>query len=129
MSRFFLLFSAFLVSACASADAPQPFDVEPVASFDEPWAMAFLPDGRLLVTEKAGQLIIVDRDGNKSQPLSGLPEVDYGECTRGSISNGRESELNRLTSLFSFFSSEFPRPELPGCVHFLWIGRERHQHV
>ena len=78
MSRFFLLFSAFLVSACASADAPRPFSVEPVASFDEPWAMAFLPDGRLLVTEKAGRLIVVDREGNKSQPLSGMPEVDYG---------------------------------------------------
>ena len=78
MSRFLMFLTVCLVSACASADAPRPFEVEPVASFDEPWAMAFLPDGRLLVTEKAGRLLVVDRDGNKSAPLAGLPAVDYG---------------------------------------------------
>ena len=78
MSRFLPFLIACLLSACASADGPRPFAVEPVASFDEPWAMAFLPDGRLLVTEKAGRLLVVDRDGNKSQPVSGVPEVDYG---------------------------------------------------
>jgi glucose/arabinose dehydrogenase len=78
MSRFLLILSACIVSACASADAPRPFAVAPVASFDEPWAMAFLPDGRLLVTEKAGRLLVVDRDGNKTAPLGGLPEIDYG---------------------------------------------------
>jgi glucose/arabinose dehydrogenase len=73
-----MFLSACLVAACASADGPRPFDVEPVASFDEPWAMAFLPDGRMLVTEKAGRLLVVDRDGNKSAPVGGLPDVDYG---------------------------------------------------
>ncbi len=78
MPRILLCLSAFFLSACASAEAPRPFAVEPVASFDEPWAMAFLPDGRLLVTEKGGRLLMVDRDGNKSQPVRGVPEVDYG---------------------------------------------------
>lgn len=78
MFRFLPCLIACLLSACASANGPRPFAVEPVASFDEPWAMAFLPDGRLLVTEKAGRLLVVDRDGNKSQPVSGVPEVDYG---------------------------------------------------
>ena len=78
MSRFLLSLSACLVAACASANTPLPFDVEAIASFDEPWAMAFLPDGRLLVTEKEGRLLVVDRDGNKSEPLSGIPDVDYG---------------------------------------------------
>jgi glucose/arabinose dehydrogenase len=78
MSRFLLSLSACLVAACASADSSRPFDVEAIASFDEPWAMAFLPDGRILVTEKEGRLLVVDRDGNKSEPLSGVPDVDYG---------------------------------------------------
>lgn len=54
-----------------------PFVVTPIASFDEPWAMTFLPDGRLLVTEKQGRLLVVSQDGRKSN-VSGVPEVDYG---------------------------------------------------
>jgi glucose/arabinose dehydrogenase len=40
--------------------------------------MTFLPDGRLLVTEKKGRLLVASRDGDKSSPISGVPEVDYG---------------------------------------------------
>jgi glucose/arabinose dehydrogenase len=60
------------------ARAERPFDTEPVAAFDQPWALAFLPDGRMLVTEKTGNLFIVGRDGSKSRPVRGVPDVDYG---------------------------------------------------
>lgn len=50
----------------------------PVANFDGPWAMTFLPDGRLLVTEKAGRFLIVSQDGRKSDHISGVPAVDDG---------------------------------------------------
>jgi glucose/arabinose dehydrogenase len=66
------------LAVSARAQGGQPFQVEPVASFDEPWALAFLPDGRLLVTEKKGNLFIVTQDGKKSRPIGNVPDVDYG---------------------------------------------------
>ena len=48
-----------------------------IADLDKPWAMAFLPDGRLLVTEKPGNLLLIGGDGSV-QNVSGVPDVAYG---------------------------------------------------
>jgi glucose/arabinose dehydrogenase len=56
--------------------AAKPFVATPVAAFDAPWAMTFLPDGRMLVTEKAGRMLLVSTDGKGRVPLSGIPAVD-----------------------------------------------------
>jgi glucose/arabinose dehydrogenase len=53
------------------------FDVATVAEgLVNPWGMTFLPDGRILVTEKPGRLRIVGKDGTLSEPVTGLPETD-----------------------------------------------------
>ena len=44
------------VQAQARPSEQRPFRAEPIGEFDEPWAMTFLPDGNLLVTEKRGRL-------------------------------------------------------------------------
>ncbi len=67
-----------LLSACEAREATElPFSVTVVADFDEPWAMTFLPDGRLLVTEKKGSLMLVGSAGELSA-IEGVPEVAYG---------------------------------------------------
>ena len=55
-----------------------PFTVTPFATFNEPWAMTFLPDGRLLVTEKAGQLRLFDPATKTTGTITGVPIVAYG---------------------------------------------------
>lgn len=96
--------SALLVSACNAADrnatanpgsppaaagsaapveTPQgdpsrPFQVAAAATFEEPWAMTFLPDGRLLVTEKRGAVKLFDPASGAIGDITGGPTVDYG---------------------------------------------------
>ncbi|WP_372620389.1 PQQ-dependent sugar dehydrogenase [Falsiroseomonas sp.] len=78
-----LLFAAaLLLPACAQA---QPREVQTSAGtvrvevladgLVHPWAVAVLPDGRLLVTERPGRLRLVSRQGELSPPLDGVPEV------------------------------------------------------
>jgi glucose/arabinose dehydrogenase len=84
-----LLPALALALACATpafADGPPivPFEVpaepglsvETVATgLEHPWGLAFLPDGRMLVTERPGRLRIVQPDGRLGAPLVGVPKV------------------------------------------------------
>ena len=75
------LFVAFFISfalhtPAATAQAVRP---ETVASgLQNPWGMAFLPEGRFLVTERPGRLRVVDGSGRLSKPIEGVPEVARG---------------------------------------------------
>jgi glucose/arabinose dehydrogenase len=86
------LLPILLASAATGAcqDAPQvapsgetKITVTTVASgLSHPWSLAFLPDGRMLVTERPGRLRYVTREGALSDPITGLPEV-YAEGQGG----------------------------------------------
>lgn len=78
------LATALAVSGAAQADsinaggrtasADQPFTSQPIADFNTPWAIAFLPNGRMLVTEKPGRIFVVTQAGQKTE-LANVPEV------------------------------------------------------
>ena len=81
MSKFFIGLLCWLCAWCsvASAQPVQRLKAVPVVSgLQDPWAMAFLPDGRMLITEKGGALRIAGADGRLSAPLAGLPALSVG---------------------------------------------------
>jgi glucose/arabinose dehydrogenase len=56
-------------------EASMPFTMTAVTTFELPWRIAFLPDGRMLITEKIGPLWLVSAKGEKIAPVGGTPAV------------------------------------------------------
>ena len=81
-----LLGAAFLATAAYAQvnmgsqkpAADLPFTVTKVADFNQPWRIAFLPDGRMLVTERAGRLRVIEDGRLNPEPVAGLPPVYVG---------------------------------------------------
>ncbi|MDT1064293.1 PQQ-dependent sugar dehydrogenase [Paracoccus sp. CPCC 101403] len=57
-------------------EAPMPFTITAVATLDTPWAIAMMPDGRMLITEKPGRMFIVTPEGKKTS-LDNVPKVEF----------------------------------------------------
>lgn len=85
MNRALMTALPLILMACSSqnatsqnsaAPAGKPFKTSIIADFDSPWAMTFLPDGRALITEKAGEMILFDPRNGTKIPVAGIPTVD-----------------------------------------------------
>ena len=74
-----------------------------------PWALAFLPDGRYLVTERPGRMRIVESDGRLGAPLQGLPAVASGG-QGGLLDVMLDSDFARNRQLYFCFSEADPEP-------------------
>ena len=78
-----LLFTLVSTRALAQINAGElkpettlPFTMTQVATFNLPWRIAFLPDGRMLITEKVGPVWLVTQQGEKT-PVANVPQVFY----------------------------------------------------
>src|SRR5271170_1966603 len=76
-----LLFTLVSVAAWAQVnvgeqkpEASKPFTMTTVSTFELPWRLAFLPDGRMLITEKVGPVLLVSQQGQKI-PVANTPPV------------------------------------------------------
>jgi glucose/arabinose dehydrogenase len=76
MKTIVALLAAALIGGAAVAAELKPVTV--ARGLVHPWGLAFLPDGRMLVTERPGRMRIVGADGRLGAPLAGLPKVDDG---------------------------------------------------
>lgn len=81
-----LITAALIISACspstvnagAKANSDKPFQVTEIATFNEPWAMSFLPAfNQALITEKSGKLMLWESEGEVVEVM-GVPKVAYG---------------------------------------------------
>lgn len=72
---------------------------------EHPWGMEFLPDGRMLVTERPGRLRIVARDGTLSKPIAGVPVV-YGEGQGGLLDVTLDPAFGQTQTIYFSYAEE-----------------------
>ena len=96
-----------LLFAAGSAFAASP-RVEVVAKdLQNPWGLAFIDGGRLLVTERPGRLRVVQPDGTVGEPLAGLPKIDVGG-QGGLLDVVADSRFERNRTIYFCFAEPGP---------------------
>lgn len=107
-----LLLIGLTIGACSQAKTPQPASLElrtEVISnaLSHPWGMAFLPDGRILVSERGGDLRVISAEGKlHPEPIEGLPIIEqYGQGGLLDVALHPSFESNQLV-YFSFAENE-----------------------
>lgn len=112
--------SALAEQCCAVRDAMTPLAVEIVTDdLDQPWGMAFLPDGSILVTERPGAIRRIV-DGSVSAPFSGLPSI--AEVGQGGLLDiALDPDFAETQTIFFTYAE----PSEAGNTYGTAVGRAR----
>jgi glucose/arabinose dehydrogenase len=95
-----LAFSSAALAQTYQSDEHAFRVVTVVRGLEQPWSLAFLPDGRMLVTEKAGRLRVINQGTLEPQPIAGLPQVTvHGQGGLHDVVLHPEFEKNQLVYL------------------------------
>ena len=94
-----------VVTATAAAQTPR-FEVV-AKGLEHPWAVAFLGDGRMLVTERPGRLRVVAANGTLGEPVQGLPTID-ARGQGGLLDVVVDSAFRQNRTLYFCFSEPAP---------------------
>ena len=107
---------ALVSAACAQSQSAateftsqfHSFRVVTVAEgLEHPWGLAFLPDGRMLVTERGGRLRLVGADGRLSEPIAGVPPV-YAEGQGGLLDVALAPDFARSRMIYLTYAEPGP---------------------
>ncbi|MFP8779015.1 PQQ-dependent sugar dehydrogenase [Hydrogenophaga sp. RWCD_12] len=97
-----------LLLACSASAFAAPPTVEVVSTgLQNPWGLAFIDGGRMLVTERPGRLRVVQPDGKLGVPLAGLPKIDAGG-QGGLLDVVADSHFDRNRTIYFCFSEPGP---------------------
>ena len=120
--RAFFLTAAVLSFACTASaktitgSSGSDIEVTELETFDGPWAMTFLPDGRMLVTEQSGILWLVGRNGEKLGKIGNLPDVaERGQGGFGDIILDPDFKNNKRVYI-SYVERDAKDDSLSGAV-------------
>jgi aldose sugar dehydrogenase len=110
-SRLILALAVMLAAAPAAAEqfpsSAGNLAVDTVAGgLVNPWSLAFLPDGRMLVTERPGRIRIVTRGGELSPPVAGVPGV-YAQSQAGLMDVILARDFERSRTVFFCYAEPY----------------------
>ena len=110
-ARSWSVFAGVLCSLAAAGVQAQDQGIRPqtiAAGLQNPWAVAFLPEGRFLVTEKVGRMRVVGADGQVGAGVAGLPDIAPGG-QGGLLDVALDSDFERNRTLYFCYSEPAAR--------------------
>ncbi len=99
-------FAGGAIAAPAFHSSAGDLNVETVArGLVHPWSLAFLPDGRMLVTERPGRMRIVAHDGKLSPPVAGVPKV-FAQSQAGLLDIALDRDYEKNATIYFCYNAD-----------------------